>query len=372
VKIYFYSFILFVFSQQAFSQQSAKLMGAHSNGNSQVFSSMSLSGGGYTQISVLNTPFNSVNVETTFDDSHYRYFVKKSTAVYVIDALTGSILDSISNLGSFYNMEYDQFSNKLIGLSPNGTTIVCKTIDLVTKSQTIKSMLISVDSIVIGESTFDPINRRYFSMTNLGVIVIDSTGTLRDVLCSSPGLFGMEYNPISNKIFYLEWNGTNYDFVSVEANTCSISNLGNLNGLISAVRGESTFDKSLGLYYHKTNLGIVQIDSQTGQIQQVISPSNNFGGLEIKRNYTGTGLVSQKKENEISVFPNPSNRLFNFRNLKSGTRLEIYDINGKLFSQTVLSESSIELDMLGETPGIYFYEIRHPEGFIQKGKLILK
>ena len=372
MKLIFICFFAFIFTFGAAGQQTDKLFGAHSNGTSRIFSSTNVSTNSYTQISVLNSSSNSTLGETTFDDIHYRYFVKIASTIFVIDALSGIIVDSLMNVGSFYNMEYDKVSNNLLGMSTTGTLVVSKTYNLSTKTGTIKNTLISVDSIVVGESTFDPLTRRYFSMTNLGVIVIDSNGVLTDVLCSSPNLYGMEYNPLTNRINYLEWNGINFDFISVEANTCNISVLGSLTGLTSAVRGESTFDKALGHYYNKTNLGIVQLNTQTGLLTQTLSAINNFGGLEFKSIPANTAIQIQNFEKEISVFPNPSESTFNFNHLKSGTLLNIYDLNGKSIFQTVSKESFFVLNLEGEVKGIYFYTLHSSDGDIQRGKLVLK
>lgn len=362
--------LLSVFCCQLSAQPISKLVGAHSNSVTQVFSAINLSGNAYNQLSVI-APRNPVPGESTFDELNARYFTKTASTIFVMNALTGAVTDSIPNVGSFHNMEYDRGSNSLVGMSPTGTTVVFKAYNLTTKTGITKSTLISVDSTVLGESTFDPINRRYFSNTNLGVVVIDSNGILVDVLCSSPYLKGLEYHPITNKVYYLEWNGNNFDFVSVEANTCSLGFIGSLVSHTSTTNGESTFDRTLGRYYTKTNLGIVEIDVQNASVLQTFPATNNFAGMEFMR-ILPAGVNSFNSEKLVNVFPNPSSSSFYFSDLKEGTSLEIVDSEGRAVFQTLVKEKSLRVDFEGKNKGLYFFTIHNAGAEIQRGKLILR
>lgn len=352
------------------AQPISKLAGAHGNGSTQVFSTINLSGNAYSQLSVI-APRNPVAGESTFDEINARYFTKTASTIFVINALSGTIMDSIPNVGAFHNMEYDKRSNSLVGMCPTGTTVVFKSYDLITKAGVTKSTLISVDSTVLGESTFDPINRRYFSNTNLGVVVIDSNGILVDVLCSSPYLKGLEYHPLTNKVYYLEWNGNNFDFVSVEANTCSLGYIGSLISHTNTANGESTFDRIQGRYYTKTNMGLVEIDVQNGSVLQIFPATNNFAGMEFM-SVVPAGVYSSKSEENVKVFPNPSKGSFSFSDLNVGTQLEIFDSDGHSVFQTRVKEKSLQVDFEEKNKGLYFYIIYDAETELQRGKLILR
>lgn len=355
---------------QLSAQPISKLAGAHGNGSTQVFSTISLSGNVYSQLSVI-APRNPVAGESTFDEISARYFTKTASTIFVINAISGTVMDSIPNVGAFHNMEYDKRSNSLVGMCPTGTTVVFKSYDLITKADVTKSTLISVDSTVLGESTFDPINRRYFSNTNLGVVVIDSNGILVDVLCSSPYLKGLEYHPGTNKVYYLEWNGNNFDFVSVEANTCSLGFIASLITHTSTANGESTFDRTLGRYYCKTNMSIVEIDVQNGSVLQTFPATNNFAGMEFM-SLMPAGVYKNNSGESVKVFPNPGTGSFYFSELNAGTFLEIFDNEGRSVFQTTVKEKSLWVDFEGKHKGLYFYIIYDFETEIQRGKLILR
>ena len=370
INAYIIILALSVLGLRFHAQPISKLAGAHSNGATQVFSTINLSGNAYSQLSVI-APRNPVAGESTFDEINARYFTKTASTIFVINAISGSVMDSIPNVGAFHNMEYDKGSNSLVGMCPTGTTVVFKSYNLITKAGVTKSTLISVDSTVLGESTFDPINRRYFSNTNLGVVVIDSNGILVDVLCSSPYLKGLEYHPGTNRVYYLEWNGNNFDFVSVEANTCSLGFIGSLISHTSTANGESTFDRALGRYYCKTNMGIVEIDVQNGSVLQTFQATNNFAGMEFM-SLTPAGLFKSNSQENLKVFPNPSTGSFSFSELNVGTQLEIFDSEGRSVFQTTVKEKSLRVDFEEKNKGLYFYTIRDAGTEIHKGKLILR
>ncbi|WP_317898406.1 T9SS type A sorting domain-containing protein [Aurantibacillus circumpalustris] len=363
---------LCLFALPVKGQQIAKLFGAHSNGTSNVFTSVTLPDVTYDKLSVIKGPFKPFAGQTTFDDKNSRYFIKSGSNILIIDATTGKISDSIPNSSNFYNIEYDEISNSIVGLATIEKSVVFKTINLLTKSSVVTASLSGVDSIVVGESTFDSKNRRYFALTKVGLIVIDSTGAFIDVLCSSPYLNGLEYDPATNKIYYLEWDGSIYYFVSIEANTCSVGFINSFNGFSKSIWAESSFDKTLSHYYNKTNLGILKIDIRSGEIIQRIPVFNYFGGLEFTTVSKMANLEEENSRKEIHVFPNPSNSHFNFSNLKKGDTLEIFDFKGQLLYQTVLNETSLELNFETESRGIYFYRIYSATDPIKQGKLLLR
>jgi hypothetical protein len=61
--------------------------------------------------------------------------------------------------------------------------------------------------------------------------------------------------------------------------------------------------------------------------------------------------------NNINVFPNPSNGLFNFSGLKNENSIEIFDITGRLVLHTISNESLYVIDLTEKDRGVYFYRI---------------
>jgi hypothetical protein len=361
--------LLCILSFQLSAQTGTKLVGAHSNGTLNVFSSIDVTGGNYNLISGLATTSNLSVQETTFDEFNSRYFVKSGSRILILNALNGNLLDSIPNVTSFYNMEYDRRSNSLVGMNRVGKTISFMAYNLAIKTGSTMSILAGVDSLVIGESTYDQRRRKYFAMTNLGMAVVDSTGTLSDVLCASPNLSGIEYDAASNRVYYLEWNSSSHFFVGVEANTCNIGVLGTFTAVTAVSKGESTFNQALSHYFCRTNLGLIEADIQNGSLLQTLTATNNFRGMEFFDAST-TAIGEENIQTGTRVYPNPGKDVFNFSELKKGADLEVFDLSGTCIFQTEVSETSFRL-ILNKPSGMYFYRISNEGEVLQQGKLIL-
>ena len=351
--------------------QEGKLFGTRTKETNSAFSSLNVSEAIYKEIVVYKKSYTSYAGQTTFDDTKSRYFLKNGSTIFIINALDGTLLDSILNVSSFYNFEYDKSINSLVGIQMIQTSLTFKTYNLSTKEWSTKGGLPLVKSVVLGESTFDPINRRYFTFTNIGVVVVDSNGIYADVLCSSPYLFGIEYDENANKVCYFEDFGEYTDFVAIEANTCVGGALATYLGYSKAIMGESTFDKNLGHYFNRTNQGLLQVDALTGEILKNFSSGYNIFGMEFS-DVASTQIKEEKMLMGKTVFPNPSNGTFNFSPVKSGSTIKVFNFEGRLIFESTVEKESLALDFEAQPRGIYFYRIYTFNEEVQQGKLILR
>ena len=98
--------------------------------------------------------------------------------------------------------------------------------------------------------------------------------------------------------------------------------------------------------------------------------------------YYGTSYVNidnQKTDDQISIYPNPSNGIFTIQNLTGFENLlglEITDISGKIMETTELAPLPLQIDISQTTEhaplqGIYFLKIKTENGIITK-KLIIQ
>jgi uncharacterized repeat protein (TIGR01451 family) len=81
---------------------------------------------------------------------------------------------------------------------------------------------------------------------------------------------------------------------------------------------------------------------------------------------TGVTILNAKKS--INVSPNPGNSIFSFSNIEPNTRIEIYDLGGRLITST--EESNV--DFSGKDKGMYIYKVISENSQIYQGKLILQ
>jgi len=82
-----------------------------------------------------------------------------------------------------------------------------------------------------------------------------------------------------------------------------------------------------------------------------------------------TGVAQPEKlENQISLYPNPSNGMFTLGSMnKDEKSIFVYDINGKVvFEKHHTIEQSINVDITNESKGIYFVKVITSEGITLK------
>lgn len=85
-----------------------------------------------------------------------------------------------------------------------------------------------------------------------------------------------------------------------------------------------------------------------------------------------TGIATNSGSEPMRVFPNPATGKFNFSNIERGSKIEIFDYNGKLVFDTMATDTSVMIDLTRKDKGEYFYKITDSKKQFQKGKLILQ
>jgi len=85
-----------------------------------------------------------------------------------------------------------------------------------------------------------------------------------------------------------------------------------------------------------------------------------FNGLPLSITNSQTQL--------LTVYPNPGNGLYNIINAEADSKIEIYDITGRIVLRTTIKEKIFSFDLTASSNGIYFYKIIGANTFT--GKLI--
>lgn len=84
------------------------------------------------------------------------------------------------------------------------------------------------------------------------------------------------------------------------------------------------------------------------------------------------GLDESSIEKELSVFPNPSNGVFEVEQVSQHTiELTITDVNGRIILQQSMQSLHNTLDLSAEQSGIYFYHAKRDDGQTKSGKLVV-
>ncbi len=167
--------------------------------------------------------------------------------------------------------------------SPGGNHIFSVR-DLTTGDLTDLATLNGVVYTIIGASCLDKTGGRYFTRTNLGIVVIDiDSGTILNTIPTPNGLNGLkqlEYDPNSNKLYGTYWTGSAEILSSVDLTTNTVSDIGVINGVTLIYNSTSTFDIANGRFIFSTNLGVTLVDINNANVLATFDNPNNIKLLE--------------------------------------------------------------------------------------------
>lgn len=79
--------------------------------------------------------------------------------------------------------------------------------------------------------------------------------------------------------------------------------------------------------------------------------------------------IDQNSNSSISVYPNPSTGQFNFKGLKKGEKIEVFDVTGNKVYETLFNSDIQSIDISERAKGIYFYRITKEMQLVQSGEM---
>ncbi len=80
--------------------------------------------------------------------------------------------------------------------------------------------------------------------------------------------------------------------------------------------------------------------------------------------------VTTTAASAIVFYPNPTTGQFNISGLQPGTKMEIFDVTGKLVYQSVCNNELESIDITKEAKGLYFYRITGADVLLKSGKIV--
>jgi uncharacterized membrane protein YkgB len=264
--------LLFLNSLSLLSQNS---LGLYWNGTNEVFASLDVSSGVFTDIATLPN-VQTILSSSTFDEANNRYAIETNLGITIIDAANGTIINTFPNSVGWTGMEFNS-NNNLTGVYWNGTNEIFTSLNISSGIFTDIATLPNVQTILT-LSTFDEANNRYAIETNLGITIIDAAnGTVINTFPNSVGWTGMEYEDLtplsvieySFLTFQVYPNPTN-DIIKISTvNNLGISYLEIINNLGQVIFTKkypglkeisiSLNEYNSGLYFLKINKGFETI-----------------------------------------------------------------------------------------------------------------
>ena len=264
--------LLFLNSLSLLSQNS---LGLYWNGTNEVFASLNVSSGVFTDIATLPN-VQTILSSSTFDEANNRYAIETNLGITIIDATNGTIINTFPNSVGWTGMEFNS-NNNLTGVYWNGTNEIFTSLNISSGIFTDIATLPNVQTI-LNSSTFDEANNKYAIETNLGITIIDpANGTIINTFPNSVAWRGMEYEDLtplsvieySFLTFQVYPNPTN-DIIKISTvNNLGISYLEIINNLGQVIFTKkypglkeisiSLNEYNSGLYFLKINKGFETI-----------------------------------------------------------------------------------------------------------------
>jgi len=245
-----------------------------------------------------------------------------------------------------------------------GDTIIIDSMPVYTPGTYIDTLvnIAGGDSIVVTNVTVIPITTSTQSFIWCQGIVlvlpgggtVSQPGTYTDTLISSNGcdsIVTTNFWPCGQYNFPVVQNG-NMLIVSSPITNSSYTWAG--TGIVSGATNDTVVINTPGTYTVTiTDLITGCTCTSTGSVQTI-------------------GINEAGIENAISVYPNPSNGVFEFNGIKNGSQILITDITGKIiYTDKVVSEKH-KINLTNKAKGVYFYKIEYNGIIYGIGKLVIK
>ena len=176
-----------------FDSRINSLVGSYTSGNVEIFARLKINTKVFTSVDTLPKVLGIQSGESTFDQVLRRYFAINNRGIMVVDS-NGLLIDTINPQFGFRGMEYDPASDKLVGTHYKPGFELSACIAVSTKSFTALDTLFGAIGMAQGETSFDKINRRYFTKTSQTILNLSAqNGKVLDTLKNLNQLSGIEF-----------------------------------------------------------------------------------------------------------------------------------------------------------------------------------
>ena len=343
-----------------FNAKAQIIIGSYWTGQQEIFTSLDIASGVFTDLGTLNGVNFLNGGEATFDPFNNRYYNITNLGITIIDGANGNIISTIPNSKNMKGIEYNPTTNKLIGSYWNGQQEIFTSLDITSGAFYDLSTLYGVNFLNGGETTLYSLNNWYINITDFGITVIDAiSGNIINTIPNLKNMKGIQYNTTTNKLIGSYWTGQQEIFTSLDIASGVFTDLGTLNGVNFLNGGEATFDPFNNRYYNITDLGITIIDGTDGNIIKTIPNQKNMKGItaQYKRSFLSISEISNI--DLVSVYPNPatSNIYIKIATNLLGSDYSVYNNVGKLVLAGKLNTENTMIELNNLSDGIYLIKV---------------
>lgn len=349
------------------AQGIAKLIGLRYDGTRWLVDSLSFPGHHMTDLDTLTNITAIQSGESTFDPVNKRYFHYSDRGIIVVDANTGTLLDSFPDTLHLLGLEYDPEFEKLYAIYPDASLMRFVSVDPDSGTITILDTLDGINTEVNGVTTFDMCSHTYYFESDENIIAVNAnTGAIIDSIPRGLNEYlGLESGGTGVALYGLSIRDTMVDFVRINPYTKTQTVKSSLSFLRDGFYpGETTFSRDLGFYVLNTPSYIYVLDTAGGSVVDTISNTNNLLGLEAVYNEYCIAIdgIQETEHQSLSatVFPNPASEKasLRFNEPVTGASIEVIDFSGKRVSYIQhFSGSVYTADLSGLPDGLYLLRV---------------
>jgi hypothetical protein len=367
-----YLTLLAVISLATQAQVTDQLYFTQVSGSSSYFVSLDLQTGQTTTLSNISN-MTVWQGTTTFDRINRRYFGKGGQITYIVDAATGTLLDTL--LKNVNTIEYDKTCSCLFGTRFYNNTNQLYSIDLFSKSLSGIGTILG-NSYSFGESFYDDVHGRYFNINGQSIDVFDTTANQIDAIPMSTVLTCIEYDPTGDQLVGIYFKNNTVVVAVIDVNTHQYQDITMVNTTSSLLSGESTFDSANQRYFFKTLTDVYMVDI----------PNIAVFNFPLNQSYVGieyysppppppptntTGISNYNGNPGIKVCSDSFDTRFTFRNLEPNSQVNVYNTNGQVVLNRITNEEALQIDLSFAPAGIYVYSVNTTKG-VSRGKLLVR
>lgn len=337
-----------------YAQNTDSLIGLYWNGSVEISTHVKLQAQTFHDADTVHGLQSLYLGEHCFDPINRRLFIRGSSGINVIDALTGELLDSFGSAWPITEIEFDPTVNRLVGLVFTNPEWTFASIDVSAPALVFHDTLADVTTIN-GGATFDPLNRRYILKTNLGFTLINAqTGAIIDTIADPFNMNSIEFNPVSNKIVGTYFNQGNPQLFFADLNPLNkiYTTVAAVNG-VWGITALSSFDVVGQRYINLTTSGITTINANTGALLDTFPNTPNLAVFEYINPMLPNLLPDPIAKPEVSVYPNPAREQISLDGISESGTYRIFDLTGRELARGFWDTFSPAIDISQLPQGMY-------------------
>ena len=354
------------------------LYGIRNSGLTYQFVSINCSNDSLEVLNNLNINFYTPKFSSCYDHSNHRYFYCTGQIMFILDVLSGTMIDSI-NFSTIHpsflqNIVYNPVDGFIYGIKMNIGTLVQNFTRFNPSNGNLNNVQTLSQQIDVGVASKSVINMEKLTYVNQStkIAVIDirtgnilSNSQIQNVSsetfdhmafsCKLQSYIGLSNNPIIPEEYLSTVQELNPVVSHINTSAIPVSYYKNYQSGCS-------IDNDNDIYFFTATGGnIYGIDINSGQVVYSHTfPGFEFLFLESGSSYSCPISETIDKSNDVELFPNPTSDKINIQSNNQINSISVYTIDGQeILLMNKLDDGifKYQIELNGLSPDLYFMKV---------------